>query len=171
MRAKTVKPDTFQDFYESAPAEIKDYIDRCVDTPQSTEWHPEGNCGAHINIVFNRARNTGDIDLMLAAFFHDLGKVDTTKAHPSGEKGRWSAKAHEIVSARLVEKYRNWIEDLGGNYEKIYYIVAQHMRAKQEHVMRSSKREELRKHPYYKDVKHFSELDDMQDLSLDDINS
>lgn len=29
MRAKTITPDTFEDFYDAAPKEIKDYIDRC----------------------------------------------------------------------------------------------------------------------------------------------
>lgn len=162
MRAKKVKPDTFQDFYDSAPAEIKDYINRCEETPQSAEWHPEGNAKRHINIVFNRARRTGDIDLMLSAFFHDLGKADVTKPHPSGTVGRWSAKMHEVVSARLATKYRDWIEDLGGDFDKIHFIVSQHMRAKQEDEMRPAKRAELQKHHYYDVVKQFSKFDDMR---------
>ena len=170
MRAKLVNDLlTFKQLYNSAPTEIKNYLNKCKITPQGAEWHPEApdeevphNVLAHINIVFNRARRTGDINFMLAAFFHDLGKADTTHPHPSGEPGRWSAKMHEIVSARLVEKYRDWIEELGGNYDLIHYIVAQHMRAKQEDIMRPVKQAELRKHPYYNAVKTFSEFDDMK---------
>ena len=124
MRAKTVIPNTFQDFYDIAPEEIKDYLNRCAKTPQSKTWHPEGDCLAHIKIVFNRAKRTGNINFMLAALFHDLGKVDVTRQHPT-MPGKWGAKMHELVSARLVTKYRDWIESLGGDYDIIYYILCQ----------------------------------------------
>ena len=170
MRAKTVKlgtHSTFQDFYDSAPPEIKMYIDKSAKTPQSVLWHPEGDVKIHTNIVFNRAKRTGDINFMLAAFFHDLGKVDATRKHPT-IPGKWSAKMHEHASKRLVEKYRGWIEEIGGNYDIIHYIVAQHMRVKHIHEMRPSKREAFRKEKYFDLVHKFSDFDDMtKDYSND----
>ena len=166
MRAKTIKPNTFQDFYDSAPAEIKDYINRCADTPQSALWHPEGNAKIHINIVFNRAKRTGDINLMLSAFFHDLGKADATKYI----NGKWSAHGHEFASLRLVEKYKAWIEKLGADYDIVHYVVKNHMRAKQIHQMRRAKREAFMSDEYYPLVAEFSKFDDMQTDYSNDID-
>ena len=161
MRAKTVKPSTFQDFYDAAPEELQGYIDKCAKTPQTAFWHPEGNVKTHINIVFNRAKRTGDINFMLAAFFHDLGKADKTTKHPT-IPGKYPAKMHVIVSARLVQKYKNWIEEMGGDYDKIYYIVSQHMRVKEIDKMRPFKQAEFRKEKYFELVNKFSDFDDMQ---------
>jgi len=161
MRAKTIQPKTFYDFYDAAPAEIKAYIDRCEKTEQSKNWHPEGNVKTHTLIVFNRAKRTGDINFMLAAFFHDLGKADTTTTSPSNP-GKFSAKMHERVSARLVTKYRDWIESMGGDFDKVYYIVDQHMRVKHIHEMRPSKREAFRQEKYFDLVNKFSDFDNMQ---------
>jgi hypothetical protein len=167
MRAKTVMPNTFKDFYDAAPEEIKNYIDKAADTPQSVLWHPEGDVRTHMNIVFNRAKRTGDINLMFAALFHDLGKVDTTVAHPT-IKDKWSAKMHEKVSARLVTKYKDWIESLGGDYEIIHYIVDQHMRIKQIDHMRPEKQKLFRQEKYFDLGTKFSEFDDMtRDYSND----
>ena len=169
MRAKTVIPNTFQDFYDIAPEEIKDYLNRCAKTPQSKTWHPEGDCLTHIKIVFNRAKRTGNINFMLSALFHDLGKADVTRQHPT-MPGKWGAKMHELVSARLVTKYRDWIESLGGDYDIIYYIVDQHMRVKHMHEMRPSKREAILSHPYYDLINQFTEFDNMQTDYSNDID-
>ena len=167
MRAKTVIPSSFQDFYDSAPEEIQKYLDKAAETPQSIMWHPEGDVKTHTNIVFNRAKRTGDINFMLSAIFHDLGKVDVTKKHAT-VPGKWSAHGHENFSARLVQKYRDWIESMGGDYEKIHYIVSNHMRAKQLDQMRPSKQLTFRQHKYYDLVHQFSEFDDMtKDYSND----
>jgi len=160
MRAKTITPDTFEEFYESAPKEIKDYIDRCANTPQTLKWHPEGDVCRHTKIVFNRAKRTGDINMMLAAIFHDLGKADVTKKSDT-ISDKWSAHGHEKISAHLVEKYSNWIEEMGGVPEIVYYIVDQHMRIQQISKMRPAKQEKFRKDKYYKLVHQFSEFDDM----------
>ena len=160
MRAKTVIPSTFKDFYDSAPDEIRHYLDKAAKTPQSIMWHPEGDVKTHTNIVFNRAKRTGDINLMLAAIFHDLGKVDVTKKHAT-VPGKWSAHGHELSSARLVKKYKDWIESLGGDYDKILYVVEQHMRAKQLSEMRPSKQLTFKQHKYYDLVQLFSTFDEI----------
>lgn len=161
MRAKTIKPRTFQDFYDAAPKVIQEYIDAAANVKQSILWHPEGDVKTHINIVFNRAKRTGDINFMLAALFHDLGKVDKTVKHPT-IPGKYSAHGHEVVSARLVKRYRDWIEELGGDYDIVYYIVSQHMRVKHIEEMRPFKREAFRKEKYFDLVHQFSEFDDMR---------
>lgn len=161
MRAKTVMPNTFQEFYELAPDEIKGYLDRCASTHQTKQWHPEGDCLTHIKVVFNRAKRTGDINLMLAALFHDLGKADVTTKHPS-IPDKWSAKMHELVSARLVKRHREWIEEMGGDFDTVYYLVDQHMRIKKMSEMRPSKQEIMKSHPNFKLLSRFTDFDDMR---------
>ena len=158
---------TFSNFYDIAPKEFKSYLDRASKTPQTKIWHPEKDVLAHTKIVFNRAKRTRDINFMLAALFHDLGKVDVTKKHPT-IPNKWIAYGHEFVSARLVEKYKDWIESLGGDFSIIYYIVRYHMRAKQLDQMKPAKQQAFKSHSYYEYVHQFSDFDDMlKDFSND----
>lgn len=161
MKNKITVNSTFNDFYNAAPIEIQDYIDRCEYTKQCPVWHPEGDCKIHTRIVFNKAKFLGDLDLMIAAIFHDLGKVDTTKMHPKIE-GRWTAHGHEIVSANLVLKHKNWIESVGGNFDKIYFIVLKHMVIKHIHDMRKPKQDALKSNVFFDDLVTFSKLDNMR---------
>lgn len=168
MRAKTVNEiPTFSELYDLAPKEIKDYIDKCDDTPQGTDWHPEGCVGIHLRLVYDRARDYGDIDLAIAAFFHDLGKVDTTAIN---KRGGYSAIGHERVSARLVEKYKNWIESLGADWKAVYDIVSEHMRIKQLPEMRPTKQQKLRAHPQFDRLQKFTEFDSMKTLTDEELN-
>ena len=172
MKAKLIKESldnilTFEELVKIAPQEIQDYIKKLYDTPQGTDYHPEGNCGIHTKIVFNRARKTGDINLMLASLFHDTGKNFTTRPN---KKGGWSAHAHERISAKLVEKWKHWIRELGGDWKQVYEIVKEHMRIKQYDKMRPHKREILRNNKWFNKIKQFSELDDMMTLTDDELN-
>jgi len=170
-RAKEVIPtvnSTFQEFYDAAPLEIQMYIDVCADTPQSKSHHPEGDAKTHIQIVFNRAKRSGDFNQMVAAFFHDLGKASTTKASLKNP-GEWNAIGHEKISAGLVSKYRSWIEDeIGADFDKVYYIVSQHMRAHQVKDMRPAKQVLMKSHSFWPDVEQFTKYDSMKtDFSND----
>lgn len=159
MRAKKVKPESFKDFYDAAPEEIKQLLDKAETTLQSKRWHPETTVRNHIVIVFNRAKRTGDINMILAALFHDLGKMTTTHFK---EPDSWSSHGHELASTRLVEKYKDWIEELGADYDIVHYVVKEHMRAKLIGEMRPSKRAAVMSHPYFPLVDKFTEFDNMK---------
>jgi len=175
MRAKRVNQQiktydnipTYDELYDLAPQEIKDYIDKCNDTPQGTDWHPEGCVGIHNKLVYDRARESGDLNLAIAAFFHDLGKVDTTAPN---KKGGWSAHGHERVSARLADKYKQWIGSIGGKSAKVKEIVSQHMRIKQMDGMRPAKQQVMKDNPYYRELQQFTKFDDMRTLTNDELN-
>ena len=124
------------------------------EAPQSAKWHPEGNTFIHTKIVYNRAAQSGNINLALAAFFHDLGKADTTKRN---NKGNWAAHGHEAVSANLVKEFGDWIEYWGGNVETVHWIVLNHMRMKQFNQMRASKRKLLTDHDDFTLLRYFSD--------------
>lgn len=157
---------SFTEIIQLAPDEIKAIVKKLKDTQQSKNWHPEGDCYVHEMIVYNRAKKSGDLNQAIAAFFHDLGKVETTRFI----NGKWSAHGHENVSARLVERYRPWIESLGADYDIVYYIVAKHMKVKHIHEMRPSKREAFQKEKYFDLVNKFSDFDNMQTDYSNDIN-
>ena len=168
MRAQTVNQiPPFDDLYASASVEIVEYINKCKDTPQSPKWHPEGDVGIHLRLVYDRAREFGDLNLALAAFFHDLGKVDTTFLN---NKGTYSAVGHERVSARLVKKYERWISELGADTNEVYEIVKEHMRIKLFSEMRKPKQELLKAHPYFDKLNQFTKFDSMKSLTDEELN-
>jgi hypothetical protein len=158
MRAKTIHIPTFTEFLREAPEELQKYVEKSKTMPQSIKWHPEFFVYNHLVIVFNRARRTNDINFWVAAFMHDLGKMDSTVQKAENV---YNSIGHELISTRLVEKYKDWIESLGADYDIVHYIVKQHMRAKQIDVMRRSKQNAFRSHPYFKYVNRFTEFDDM----------
>jgi hypothetical protein len=166
MRAKTIIP-TYDELYDSAPQEIKDYIDKCNETPQGTDWHPEGPVGRHNRLVYDRAVQYGDLNLALAAFFHDLGKVDTTAPN---KKGGYSAYGHERVSGNLVYRHRQWIGSLGAKFMQVKEIVDNHMKIKQMDKMRPHKQEAMRNLRTYSDLLKFTECDDMRTLTDEELN-
>ena len=146
---------------EHAPPIARDYIDRLHTIPQSANWHPEGNVEIHTKIVLMRATWFKDNHLVLAALFHDLGKVDTTQ--PNG-KGGYSAHGHEDVSAQLVAHHAEWIRSLGCNADKVEWIVKQHMRVKYLDEMKQKKKMELVSHMWFPSLCDFKSCDDMTSL-------
>lgn len=149
---------TFDQLYHKAPIEIQRLIDFSKVVEQSAKWHPEIYVYNHIQIVTERAIETGDINLVVAAFFHDLGKITTTIKR---EDGKITSYNHEFISTQLVEKYRYWIEQLGADFSIVHYVVKEHMRAKYISQMRSIKRKLFQSHPYYSYVEKFCQLDNM----------
>ena len=82
---------TFDELYNEAPKELQQVIDKMEYSEQDPGWHPEGNSLVHAKIVYNRSLESNDIDLIMAAFFHDLGKATTTHKN---KRGSWSAHGH-----------------------------------------------------------------------------
>jgi len=162
-----IKIPAFDELIQKAPKELQVYHKKCDETEQGTDWHAEGCVGIHNRIVYDRAKNTGDINLVLGAFFHDLGKVDTSAPN---KKGGISAIGHERVSAKLAEKYSSWIEEMGGDASAVYEIVKEHMRIKYFDVMKKAKQEKLRQNPYFKELLQFSDFDNMKTLTKDELN-
>lgn len=153
---------SFKYIYKNIPEELKISVDKMRYTEQSSKWHPEGNVYNHTKIVLNRAVTTGNPDLIVAAFFHDIGKIDTTFIN---KKGVWAAHGHEFASLKYVEKYKNFIESLGANYNAVWNIVKEHMRIQKFNDMRPHKQKKLAENPYYNLICRFSEFDNMLNLT------
>lgn len=170
MILKNIDIPTFDEIYDLAPDEIQNLLDRCKDTPQSPDWHPEGDVYKHTRIVYDRARATGDINIAIAALFHDLGKVETTRPSRNHE-GSWSAYGHENVSSRLVKTHKKWIGSMGARWFYVFNIVKEHMRIKRMDEMRKSKQDELRLNIVFDKIQKFTDCDNMKTLTKDEFNS
>lgn len=135
------KYNTFKELINDAPEEIQRRVKELWKIEQRLDFHPEGNTLKHTIVVIKRALREDDIDLAISALFHDIGKDSTGKPHP--KHGHMTHYGHEFVSADLVKKYADWIEERGGNVANIYYIVKNHMRVKNYNSMKPSKQEKL----------------------------
>jgi len=166
MRAKTIIP-TWDELLDTAPQEILDLIEQSKSTPQGTDWHPENEVYKHIRIVFDRARETGDINITIASFFHDLGKMSTTAPN---KRGGWSAYGHENVSGKLVDKHKKWVESTGAQFMKVKEIVDNHMKIKLMDEMRPIKQEAMRNLITYPELLKFAECDNMRTLTDEELN-
>jgi hypothetical protein len=172
MKTKIVKESlnellTWEKILFSAPKEIIDLIEQSKTVPQGNVWHPEGEVYKHIRIVFDRARESGDINLLISALFHDLGKMSTTALNA---KGAWAAHGHERVSRKLAKKHAVWIEEMGGDPEEVAEIVGQHMRIQQFPNMRASKKEQMKQNPFFNKIRQFTEFDNMKTLTDEELN-
>jgi hypothetical protein len=150
--------DIFDFLFNLATDELKKDIFKQKSVEQNIQWHPEGDCFIHTKIVTNRLHNKfHNIDLTLSGLFHDLGKFDTTKW--DDKKQSWTAFGHEDFSIDYIEKHKDWIEQLGGDVDKIKFITANHMRIKFINEMTKKKRRKFEAEKWFKLVVKFKECD------------
>jgi len=81
---KPPEVSSFKDLFELAPKSLQEFMLSMWQVGQDPEKHPEGNTLKHIISTTNRAIRDAklkqkegepfDIDSVLIAFFHDLGK-------------------------------------------------------------------------------------------------
>lgn len=150
--------DEFKILYDKAPQSLKDIVDATKLIEQSEEWHPEGNVYIHTRIVTNRLHNAyNDINLSVAGFLHDLGKIRTTDWNE--EKQSWTAYGHEDDSSSMVHSYDKWIKDLGADPIIVNFIVKNHMRIKYLDKFRLQQKINFVNEPYFDYVHKFTTAD------------
>lgn len=159
---------TFDEMVSLAPTGVFELLLKCEETPQSPKWHPEGNVLVHTKLVYDRALNTGDVNMVMAALFHDLGKVDTTKLN---KKGDWSAHGHEFKSAKVLDKFKDWVVEMGADFDVVRGVVVDHMRVKYMNDMRPHKQQQMRDNPVFDKLVEFTEFDSMKNLTDDELTS
>jgi tRNA nucleotidyltransferase (CCA-adding enzyme) len=77
-----------------------------VGVPQDPEWHPEGDCWVHNQMVIDEAaqlrdRGADDEALMFGALLHDVGKPPTTVT----ENGRVRSPSHDVRGVELAAAF------------------------------------------------------------------
>jgi hypothetical protein len=153
-------PPTPQELIKSLPNELKNLLFSQWKAKQNPKWHPEGNTLKHIVVVVKRAYEhyPDDPNMIMAALFHDLGKVDTYKINP--KTGQPTAYGHEDVSTDYVETFRDWIDSYEGtDIDEIKYLVKNHMKVKPStwDAMRDTKKEPIQKHPAFNKLMGFTD--------------
>lgn len=155
---KGVYVDMFEVLYNNAPLLLKKEVDKAKNIKQNPYWHPEGNTYIHIKIVTNRLHNCyNDINLTLSGFFHDLGKTHTT--YFDDKKQSWTAPGHENISVNILNKYSDWVKEMGGNINIIEFVVQNHMRYKHIDDMRLDLQKDIINNSYFKYLQKFSSAD------------
>ena len=147
----------FKSLFRKMPSDLQKRVYNLKNFGQRVDKHPEGNVLKHTIVVVNRSIKEDDIDIAIAAMFHDIGKDETAGIHP--KKGHITHFGHEKVSAGLVKKYKKWIESVGGNTANVYYIVRNHMKYKQLSVMRPKKVDKVKSFRAFDKLGKFSKHD------------
>lgn len=122
------KVKNFKDLFKLLPKELQKLIYDLKNTPQRPDFHTEGNVLKHTIVVVNRSLKENDLDMAIAAIFHDLGKPQTTIINP--KTGYHSQPNHAKYSAKFVKRHTDWIKEIGANPANVYYIVRNHMKFK-----------------------------------------
>ena len=160
----------FKSLFIKMPSDLQKRVYNLKNFGQRVDKHPEGNVLKHTITVVNRSIKEDDIDIAIAAMFHDIGKDETAGIHP--KKGHITHFGHEKVSASLVKKYKNWIQSVGGNPANVYYIVKNHMRFEQLDNMTIKKVMKLKAFRAFDKLGKFSKHDrsglDVNELSVDE---
>jgi tRNA nucleotidyltransferase/poly(A) polymerase len=147
----------FRSLFNKMPSDLQTRVNNLRNSAQRLDKHPEGNVLKHTITVVNRSISDDDIDIALAAMFHDIGKDETEGIHP--KKGHITHFGHEKVSAQLVKDYKDFIESVGGNVANVFYIVKNHMRYKQLSNMRPEKQQKLKSFRAFDKLGNFSKHD------------
>jgi hypothetical protein len=151
-------PDSPEKLIRTLPDDLRELLFNQWKAKQSAKHHPEGNTLKHILVVLKRAYHhyPDDPNMIMAALFHDLGKLDTYSINP--KTGEPTAYGHEDKSAEYVKQYGDWINSFDdANADEVGYIVKNHMKIKPRtwDVMKDSKKEPIMSNPAFDKVVDF----------------
>lgn len=150
---------SFEDLVSIAPLSVRERLNALKSFKENPQWHPEGNTYDHIKTVATRLMLTGNINMILAALYHDLGKFDVGVLKEG--KDYMKTPGHEHKSAKMVKRDSQFIEWLGGDVDEIHTLVSQHMRYKQMSQMRPPKQATMRAMPTFPKQAVFGAADNM----------
>jgi tRNA nucleotidyltransferase (CCA-adding enzyme) len=99
-----------------------------VGVPQDPEWHPEGDCWVHNQLVIDEAarlRDGGPDDeaLMFGALLHDVGKPPTTVT----EDGRVRSPGHDVRGVELARAFLERMRAPGELTARVESLVEHHL--------------------------------------------
>jgi hypothetical protein len=141
------------------PNELKKIFYSQWNAKQNPKWHPEGNTLKHIIVVLKRAFHhyPDDPNMIMAALFHDLGKIDTYSLNPKTNQP--TAYGHEYKSVDYIDQFSDWIESFNGtDVDEIKYLVKNHMKVKPSiwDTMKDSKKEPIKSHKSFDKLMGFT---------------
>ena len=154
-----MKIKSFDQIFKMLPMKQQDMLKSLEQIRERPDHHPESNALIHVKIVTERCIQTGDIDLVLAAIFHDIFKF---KLNQINEKTGWpTARDHEKEAAMMVIDESDLIKSFGADPGTVAGICLHHMRIKNFSEMKKSKREHMKAQPFFNKLIVFALADDM----------
>lgn len=149
--------------YIRLPKELRQTLADCIQDPI---FHNSNSVEVHTLQVLERAIEyfPDDIDMHLAAIFHDLGKPETREVstRPDGTE-RIKHIGHEFLAEKFIDQYIHLFADLKPNIDKIKAICKNHMRAhlyNNDTIKKHEKRIAFETQPYAIDIINFAKLCD-----------
>jgi len=114
-------PNLFDHIFDFYPSQLSQ-------TNQSPKWHPEGDVWTHtLGVVDCLLKNKLKTPLLiLAAVFHDFGKVATTEF--KHEDKDWHSFGHEKISADLAKDWMVKYKFSNEEIEYVHWLVLNHMK-------------------------------------------
>jgi hypothetical protein len=125
---------------ESKQMYVHEVLKQLQETPQGTKWHPEGNVLNHTAYVWGMLKDYPK--LQWVAFFHDLGKINTT-TYTTKKDGtvKITSYNHENYAVKYINKLCYFIpKDI--DIEWLEKMCVNHMKIKWVDEMREIKRQE-----------------------------
>jgi tRNA nucleotidyltransferase (CCA-adding enzyme) len=105
------------------------------DVPQNPVHHPEGSAYEHTLLVVDAAAalsrdlpQDAAVKLMLAALFHDVGKLTTTKVRHEPDGDKISSPGHEQESVNIARRYFQGMTLSHQTQTHVKKLVANHMK-------------------------------------------
>lgn len=166
-------PPTPQELIRMMPPKLKELFFKQWGAKQNPKFHPEGNTLKHIIIVLKRAYKyyyPEKPNMIIAALFHDLGKMDTYAINPKTNQP--TAYGHENKSTDYIDEFKSWIESFDGvDVDTIKYIVKNHMKIKPStwDSMKPAKKEPIESNPNFGDLQAFNDKLDGGGINLQEL--
>lgn len=132
----------FEELVISAPPIVQEMLNDLKTLRERPDYHPEESVYVHIKIVTERLMTTGDMDLVMTGFFHDLFKKKTLVI----KNGFPSSPGHENeveIFINTNEIVKDFIRSNNADPEKVAFMCGQHMRVKRIGEMNKRKRNEI----------------------------
>lgn len=137
----------------------------CKGVPQPADYHHEGDVWEHMLACARAFREEDGIDVRLAAFFHDCGKVQTFSL-----KERIRFDHHASVSANLTQAALDRLQCPALRREKICWLIQHHMMMGSFEGMPMERQGHWYYHPWFPELLQLMWLDiagtDPADFSL-----
>lgn len=150
----------FEEIVCLLPENTRNELERLKTYKEDNTYHPESSVFEHIKIVTNRLIQTGDIDLIISAVYHDIGKLIAAE-QTLIKSGKFRAFGHDKISGKFVLNDKDFIESIGGNIKNVHEIVVNHMRIGLINEMRKEKALIMKSLPTYEKLLLFSQADNM----------
>jgi tRNA nucleotidyltransferase (CCA-adding enzyme) len=117
-------------------------ISALKEVPQSPKHHPEGSVFNHTMMVVDEAAKLasahdreGKTLLMLAALFHDVGKLTTTQISRKDGQDRISAHGHEEAGVQLAKTALGMLGVSRSARNDVLRLVSNHMKPLELHAL------------------------------------